>query len=158
MDYKDEETFKDVFKSIFCIMFGAFAAANASSFGPSTAKAMQAAARIFGIIDVPSNVDATVSHPGALSIGDDFVGKIEFKNVWFRYPSRLNEWVLKDFNLVINPNESCALVGESGSGKSTVVQLILRFYDIDFGQILVDGKDIKDYDVKKLREALGLVQ
>lgn len=56
-----------------------------------------------------------------------------FENVWFRYPNRKNDWVLRGLNLCIEPNESVALVGESGCGKSTVVSLLMRFYDVDFG-------------------------
>lgn len=78
--------------------------------------------------------------------------------MWFRYPSRKNEWVFKGLNLTINPNEAVALVGESGCGKSTLVNLLLRFYDPDFGTILVDGIDIKEYSLKSLRKQMGLVQ
>lgn len=60
-------------------------------------------------------------------------------------------------NLTINPNESVAVVGESGSGKSTLVNLILRFYDPDFGTVLIDGIDIKEYNLKELRHRMGLV-
>ena len=63
--------------------------------------------------------------------------------MWFRYPTRKNDWVLKGLNLVIRPNEAVALVGESGCGKSTLVSLILRFYDVDMGEILIDGINIK---------------
>jgi ATP-binding cassette subfamily B (MDR/TAP) protein 1 len=73
---------------------------------------------------------------------------IQFKDVWFRYPTRKSEWVFKGLNLTINHNESIAVVGESGSGKSTMVNLILRFYDPDFGQVLIDGVDVKSYDLK----------
>lgn len=68
----------------------------------------------------------------AYSVEDiNFTGEIEFQNVWFRYPSRKTDWILKGLNLKIRPNETVALVGESGCGKSTIVQLILRFYDVD---------------------------
>jgi ABC-type multidrug transport system fused ATPase/permease subunit len=77
--------------------------------------------------------------------------------VWFRYPTRKNEWVLKGLNLTIHANETVALVGESGCGKSTMVSLILRFYDVDHGRILLDGRDIREYDVATLRRGLGLV-
>lgn len=86
-----------------------------------------------------------------------FKGDIEFKNVWFRYPTRKNDWILKGLNLKIKPNETVALVGESGCGKSTIVSLILRFYDINDGQILIDGVDIRDYNLADLRKAMGLV-
>jgi len=70
---------------------------------------------------------------------------------------RKNEWVFKGLNLKINPNESVAVVGESGSGKSTLVNLILRFYDPDQGEVLIDGVNIKNYDLKQLRMRMGLV-
>ena len=77
-----------------------------------------------------------------------FEGNIEFHNVWFRYPTRKTDWVLKGLNLKINRNETVALVGESGCGKSTIVSLILRFYDVNHGKITIDGIDIKDYNLK----------
>lgn len=85
-------------------------------------------------------------------------GEIEFKNVWFRYPTRKQDWVLKGLNLKINHKEVVALVGESGCGKSTIVQLIYRFYDVDFGDILLNGINIKEYPVHSLRKRMGLVQ
>ena len=85
------------------------------------------------------------------------IGKIEFKNVWFRYPTRKNDWILKGLNLTINPNETIALVGESGCGKSTLVSLLLRFYDPDFGQINLDGVELNKYNLQSLREVMGLV-
>jgi len=86
-----------------------------------------------------------------------FVGKIEFHNVWFRYPTRKNDWVLRGLNLTINPCETVALVGESGCGKSTIVSLVMRFYDVDHGKITFDGVDIRDYNLKQLRQAMSLV-
>lgn len=86
-----------------------------------------------------------------------FKGEIEFQNVWFRYPTRKNDWVLKGLNLKILPNETVALVGESGCGKSTTVSLILRFYDVNDGRILIDGVDVRDYDIVSLRQTMGLV-
>lgn len=84
-------------------------------------------------------------------------GTIEFKDVWFRYPTRKTEFVLRGLSLTIEPNESVALVGESGCGKSTFVNLMMRFYDPDFGQILLDGVDIKEYNLHDLRNAIALV-
>lgn len=77
--------------------------------------------------------------------------------MWFRYPSRPKQWVLKGFCLKIKSNECIAIVGESGQGKSTLVNLLLRFYDVNFGEILIDGVDIRSYDVRELRAQMGLV-
>ena len=91
---------------------------------------------VFKIIDYPSSIDA---------VNDDFTnaktrldfnkieGKIEFKDVWFRYPTRKEDFVLKGLSIVVNPGESCALVGESGCGKSTFINLMMRFYDPQHG-------------------------
>lgn len=87
-----------------------------------------------------------------------FQGKIEFKDVWFRYPTRLQQWVFKGLNLTINPKDNIAVVGESGQGKSTFIALVMRFYDPEFGQVLIDGVDVKTLDVRTLRSRLGLVQ
>ncbi|MBP7796553.1 MAG: ABC transporter ATP-binding protein [Elusimicrobiales bacterium] len=83
-------------------------------------------------------------------------GKIEFKNVYYKYPTS-DGYVLNDINLVINPNDIVAFVGSSGSGKSTIIQLILRFFDPVKGQILIDDYDIRDLDLKSLREFMSIV-
>ena len=69
-------------------------------------------------------------------------GEIEFRDVWFRYPTRKEDFVLKGLSIKINPNEQVALVGESGCGKSTFVNLLMRFYDPDFGGVYLDGVNI----------------
>jgi len=84
-------------------------------------------------------------------------GKIEFKDVWFRYPTRKEDWVLRGLNLTIESNETVALVGESGCGKSTFVSLLMRFYDVDSGQILIDDVDVRDYNLHSLRNTMGMV-
>lgn len=82
-------------------------------------------------------------------------GKLEFKNVWFSYDGK--EWVLKDVSFTIEPGETVALVGLTGSGKTTIVNLILKFYDIDRGQILFDGIDIKELSSEFLRQNIAAV-
>lgn len=77
--------------------------------------------------------------------------------MWFRYPTRLQQWIFKGLDLKIEKNEVVAIVGESGQGKSTFINLVMRFYDPEFGTVLVDGVDVKTMDVANLRERLGLV-
>ena len=90
---------------------------------------------------------------------EDFKGKIEFKNVRFIYPHDKNQKViLDDLNFVIEPGKKIAIVGESGCGKSTAINLIERFYDVKYGQILIDDIDIKNYNLNNLRDLIGYVQ
>ena len=140
-------------------MFGAMAAGQAQQFGPDIGKAKTSAAKIFGITDIPSQINAMQQEGENKKVADpkSFRGEIQFQDVWFRYPTRRNDWVLKGLNLHIKPNETVALVGESGCGKSTTVQLILRFYDVDAGRILVDGVDVRDWNLNSLRRCMGLV-
>ena len=90
---------------------------------------------------------------------DNIKGKIEFKHVYFAYPSNPEHVILKDINMTILPNQKVALVGYSGCGKSSVIQLINRFYDVEEGkgEILIDDINIKDYNLYELRKKIGLV-
>ena len=92
------------------------------------------------ITETPSKIDALKPDEETKTriISGKFQGKIEFRDVWFRYPSRLGQWIFKGLNLTVLPNEVVAIVGESGAGKSTFINLLLRFYDPEFGQVLVD--------------------
>ncbi|MAD98065.1 MAG: antibiotic ABC transporter ATP-binding protein [Flavobacteriaceae bacterium] len=87
-------------------------------------------------------------------VKDSFDSKIEFKNIWFKYK---DDYVLQDFSLTIEKGETVALVGQSGSGKSTIANLITRFYDVDKGEILIDGTNIKDISLASLRGLMGIV-
>ena len=111
--------------------------------------------KFFNIMDVKSDIN---SKKDAI-IKDDFLGKIEFKNVDFTYQTTEDaEHVLNNFTLEIVPGKKIALVGETGVGKSTISKLVPRFYDVNDGAILIDGIDVRDYDVYNLRRAIGTVQ
>jgi len=85
------------------------------------------------------------------------IGNMEFRDVWFRYPSRPDVPVLNGLNLTVSVGTTVALVGSSGCGKSTTVQLIQRFYDAERGQVFIDGIDIRDYNLPHLRKFIGVV-
>ena len=151
---------EDVFVAIFSMMFGATQAGQAQQFGPDVGKATAAAKRVFKVMEQPSEIDALemdVKNDKRRLDSDKIEGKIEFKNVWFRYPTRKSDWVLRGLNLTINAKETVALVGESGCGKSTFVSLLMRFYDVDMGEILLDGVNIQEYNLHDLRRATGMV-
>lgn len=151
---------QDVFTAIFAIMFGASHAGSSAAMGPDIGKAMAASKRVFSITEQPSAIDAVEIDEQKDKIRlklDEVKGKIEFKNVWFRYPTRKEDFVHRGLNLIVNPGESVALVGESGCGKSTFVNLLMRFYDVDEGEILLDDINIKAINLHDLRKAISLV-
>jgi len=113
---------------------------------------------VFDVIETTTKINAVDIEKDAFKANEaTFDGTIEFIDVWFRYPSRPKEWVFKGLNIKIEKNECVAIVGESGSGKSTFINLVMRFYDPEFGQVLIDGRDIKTYDLRSLRQRMGLV-
>ena len=96
------------------------------------------------------------ARPGGKKLNRPLATGLEFRNVTFSYPET-NAPVLRDVSFTIAPGESVALVGANGAGKTTLVKLISRFYDADAGQILIDGLDIRDYDVDDLRTQIGVI-
>ena len=107
-----------------------------------------AAEKICKILDIEPEIKDDVD-----AIDIDLKGEIEFRNVWFKYVD--DEWVLKDVSFKINPKEIVAFVGATGAGKSTILGLITRNYDIQEGQILIDGIDIKKIKLASLRSQIG---
>lgn len=112
-------------------------------------KAFTSCERLYNLLDIKPDFR---NRENALEI-EHFNGDIEFKNVWFAYKE--GEWILKDVSLHIKPKQVVAFVGATGAGKTTILQLIVRNYDIQKGQILIDGIDIKDIDIKCLRRGIG---
>jgi ATP-binding cassette subfamily B protein len=131
--------------------------------------AMAASERIFKLIDTPPELVT----PAVTKVSDGS-GRIEFRNVWFTY-QRLDEaalarvrestptdsdgveWILRGVSFTIQPDETAALVGHTGAGKTTITSLMMRFYDIQRGQILVDGVDVREQDLSKLRQRFAVV-
>jgi ATP-binding cassette subfamily B multidrug efflux pump len=119
--------------------------------------AMAASERIFRLLDEPATIE---SDPHAARLVEPR-GEIEFRNVWFSYKneSELNDadWVLRDVSFVVKPGQTVAIVGHTGAGKTTLISLLLRFYDIQRGQILLDGIDIRAINLQDLRRQFGIV-
>ena len=111
--------------------------------------ALTSSERLFNLLDVKPEV---VDKEDAIEI-DSFKGKIEFRNVWFAYEK--DNWILKNVSFTVNPKETVAFVGATGAGKTTILSLIVRNYEIQKGQILIDDIDITHIKIKSLRKAVG---
>ncbi|MBU0558002.1 MAG: ATP-binding cassette domain-containing protein, partial [Bacteroidetes bacterium] len=113
--------------------------------------AMASSERIFKLLD-----DQTfVYNPNEPVKLNEIRGSVEFKNVWFAYSEE--DYVLKDISFSINPGESIAIVGATGAGKTSLINILTRFYDISKGEILLDGRNIRDFDKKDLRKFISIV-
>ena len=118
--------------------------------------AMAGAERIFDVLDNDQSLPEVEKQAGVKRLD----GEIQFKNVWFAYNNLENgdpNWVLKDVSFTVNRGQTAAIVGATGSGKTTIISLLMRFYDIQKGQILLDGRDIRSYKLRFLRWRIGLV-
>ena len=119
--------------------------------------AMAASERIFKLLDEPITVD---TNPNA-QIQVAPRGEIEFRGVWFSYRNveepQDEDWVLRDVSFRVEPGQNFAIVGHTGAGKTTLISLLLRFYDIQRGQILLDGVDIRLLNMQELRKNFGIV-
>jgi ATP-binding cassette subfamily B protein len=113
--------------------------------------AVVASYRIFKTLDLP----VAITSPPEPARSGRAVGQIEFQNVWFAYKDE--DWILKDVSFRVEPGQSIALVGHTGSGKSTITNLLMRFYDVQRGRILLDGVDLREWDLKSLRENFAVV-
>ncbi len=117
----------------------------------SLQSAMISAERVFDVLDNKEfQEDFTVGE-----LVDKIKGEIEFKNVWFAYDNE--DWVLKDVSFKIEPGQTAAFVGATGSGKTTIINLMARFYDVQKGEILIDGRNIREYNLRVLRKQIAVV-
>jgi len=107
--------------------------------------------RIFKLLDLPLEIQS----PAEPKKSGRVAGRIEFQNVWFAYKDE--DWVLKDVSFTVEAGESVALVGHTGSGKTTITNLLMRFYDVQKGSILIDGVDVREWDLRSLRENFAVV-
>jgi ATP-binding cassette, subfamily B, multidrug efflux pump len=135
--------------------------------------AMAASERVFQLLDTPTEI----VNPGDPHVANQ-IGEIEFRNVWFTYQpldqdqkgrivgacerelTELGssiEWILRNVSFTVEPGQTAAIVGHTGAGKTTIVSLMMRFYDIQSGSILVDGVDVRLHDLKQLRQRFGVV-
>jgi len=119
--------------------------------------AMAASERIFKLLDEPVTIESRADAQRLTAAR----GEIEFRNVWFSYRNVAEpadeDWVLRDVSFRISPGQTFAIVGHTGAGKTTLISLLLRFYDIQRGQILLDGVDIRFLDLQDLRRHFGIV-
>jgi len=119
----------------------------------TTQQAWSGFERFYNIMQIENKI---ISKDNCIKV-DSFKGKIEFKNVYFKYKEDSEE-VLNNFNLIITPGSKVAIVGETGVGKSTISKIIPRFYEVNAGEILIDDINIKDYELYNLRKLIGHVQ
>ncbi|KAL9551757.1 hypothetical protein MBANPS3_004113 [Mucor bainieri] len=145
---------QDVLVVFFAMIMGAIALLQLPPNLSAVSSACGAAYKIYSTVDRVPSID--IDAQGGLT-PEKFIGDIEFKDVKFSYPTRPDITILKKLNLKIKPGMTVAFVGPSGSGKSTSVQLLQRFYDPIEGSVIVDGKDLKEYNVAWLRSQIGVV-
>ncbi|KAJ7379512.1 ABC transporter B member 11 [Desmophyllum pertusum] len=146
----------DLLIVFFSVMFGAMQLGQAGPTFEAITTAQGAAYQVFLIIDRVPPIDSS-STDGVVLDHDSFKGNINFNNIELFYPSRPDIKILNSLNLTVDSGLTVALVGESGCGKSTVVKLLQRFYDPSSGEVTIDGHDIRNLNLKWLREQIGVV-
>ncbi|XP_057873550.1 ABC transporter B family member 20 isoform X3 [Cryptomeria japonica] len=152
---RDYVTLSTALKEYMIFSFATFALVEPFGLAPYILKRRKSLVSVFGIIDRKPKIDSDDSSGIKLP---NVYGTIELKNVDFHYPTRPEVMVLSNFNLKVTGGQTVAVVGASGSGKSTIIALIERFYDPASGQIFLDGKELKSFNLRWLRNHMGLVQ
>ncbi|TMW88435.1 hypothetical protein EJD97_018572 [Solanum chilense] len=144
----------DIVTVIFSAMLGGSSLGQASPSLSAFSAGQAAAYKIYETIKRTPKIDPY--DPRGIQL-EDIKGEVELKDVYFKYPARPDVQIFSGFSLYIPSGKTAALVGQSGSGKSTVISLLQRFYDPEAGEILIDGVDIKKFQLKWLRQQMGLV-
>lgn len=147
-------TFRQLMRSLMAIIMSSQSVGASVAYVADSDSAFEAGGNILSLRDRQLSIDSFQEdglRPNAV------VGKVELKNILFRYPTRPQVTVLRNYNLTIEAGETVAFCGPSGGGKSTCIALLERFYDPIHGQVLLDGVDIKDLNVRWLRSQIGLV-
>ncbi|KAJ4759793.1 ABC transporter B family member 13 [Rhynchospora pubera] len=150
-----QSDFGSIMKSFMVLIITAISVAETIALAPDIVKGSQALSSVFSILERKTELDP--DEPGTMHV-EAIEGDIEFRDVSFKYPTRPNVFVLQGLSFWISAGSSFALVGKSGSGKSSVIALVMRFYDRTSGDILIDGMDIRYLNLKSLRQRIGLVQ
>ncbi|KAK7264798.1 hypothetical protein RJT34_32409 [Clitoria ternatea] len=144
----------EIMSVLFAVLTGSVYLGQATPILTAFAAGQAAAFKMFETIKRKPGIDA-YDMSGRLL--DDISGDIEFREVCFSYPSRPDEKIFNGFSISISSGTTAALVGQSGSGKSTVISLIERFYDPQGGEVLIDGINLRDFQLKWIRQKIGLV-
>ena len=139
------------------LLYGVMVATNTASLSEVWGDIQRAAGAMERILELLKSESAIVSMTESLSIPKTATEAISFNNIVFNYPSRPEQHALHNFSLTIQSGETIALVGPSGAGKSTVFQLLLRFYDIQQGEVKINGQNIAQVEIKKLRQHIAIV-
>ncbi|KAF9606676.1 hypothetical protein IFM89_027720 [Coptis chinensis] len=148
-------TAKALFQAFFILMSTGKSIADAGSMTTDLAKGGDAIRSIFAILDRKSEIET--DNEEGINADNKIKGLVALKNVFFSYPARPDQMIFKGLNLRMKAGEKLALVGQSGSGKSTILGLIERFYDPMRGAVEIDGRDIRSYNLKRLRSHIALV-
>ncbi|GMN28258.1 hypothetical protein TIFTF001_041139 [Ficus carica] len=144
----------DIINIIFAVLSGSMSLGQASPSITAFAAGQAAAFKMFEAINRKPQIDA---YDDSGKILEDIHGDIELRDVYFSYTARPDEQIFSGFSLLIPSGTTAALVGQSGSGKSTVISLIERFYDPQSGEVLIDGVNLKEFQLKWIRQKIGLV-
>ncbi|KAI8015446.1 ABC transporter B family member 1 [Camellia lanceoleosa] len=147
--------FSKTIRVFMVLMVSANGAAETLTLAPDFIKGGRAMRSVFNLLDRKSEIDP--DEKDSTPVPDHLRGEVEFKHVDFSYPSRPDVPIFRDLNLRARAGKSLALVGPSGCGKSSVIALIERFYEPSSGRVMIDGKDIRKYNLKALRQHIALV-